>query len=75
MISPPIESYKINRDNVRIRTEPSTDNPSSIMTKLNKNIVVEKIDTQKNWVKIKFENSQGEEIEGWVRNDMLKKID
>ena len=75
LILTPIPLYKINRDNVRIRTEPSTDDPSSIIRKLNKNIVVVKIDSQKNWVKIEFENDQGEIVGGWVRNDMLTKIE
>ncbi|WP_375723607.1 SH3 domain-containing protein [Arcobacter sp. KX21116] len=67
--------YKINRNKVRVRTEPSTQNPESIITKLNKNVFVEKIDSHKNWLKVEFENNIGEEIEGWVRRDMLTKIE
>ena len=68
-------NYKINRNKVRVRTEPSTQNPESIITKLNKNVFVEKIDSHKNWLKIEFEDKNGDEIEGWVRRDMLTKIE
>lgn len=67
--------YKINRNNVRVRAEPSTENSSKIIMKLNKNAFVEKIDSHKNWLKIEFEDERGEEIEGWVRRDMLIKIE
>lgn len=68
-------SYKINRNNVRVRTEPSTDSTSNILIKLNKNVYVEKIDSHKNWLKVEFENDNGEEIQGWIRRDMLTKIE
>jgi hypothetical protein len=67
--------YKINRNKVRVRTEPSTENSSTIIMKLNKNVFVEKIDSHKNWLKIEFEDEEGKEIEGWVRRDMLTKIE
>lgn len=67
--------YKINRDKVRVRSEPSKDDPKTIIVKLNKNVFVEKIGSYKNWIKIEFENDNGEEIEGWVRNDMVTKIE
>lgn len=67
--------YKINRNNVRVRTEPSTDNTSNIIVKLNKNVFVEKIDSHKNWLKIEFEDDNGEEKQGWIRRDMLTKIE
>ncbi len=67
--------YKINRNKVRVRTEPSTKNNSIIIMKLNKNVFVEKIDSHKNWLKIEFEDEGGQEIEGWVRRDMLTKIE
>lgn len=67
--------YKINRDKVRVRSEPSTDDPKTIIVKLNKNVFVEKIGSYKNWIKIEFENDNGEEIEGWVKNDMVTKIE
>lgn len=66
--------YKINRNKVRVRTEPSTENPKSIILKLNKNVFVEKIDSHKNWLKIEFEDETGQELEGWVRRDMVTKI-
>ncbi|NUW29569.1 SH3 domain-containing protein [Aliarcobacter butzleri] len=67
--------YKINRNKVRVRTEPSTDNNSIIIIKLNKNVFVEKVDSHKNWLKIEFEDDNGEEKQGWVRRDMLTKIE
>lgn len=67
--------YKINRNNVNVRTEPSTDSNSIVIMKLNKNIFVEKIDSYENWLKIEFENDNGEEKQGWVRQDMLTKIE
>lgn len=67
--------YKINRNKVRVRTEPSTENPKSIILKLNKNVFVEKIDSHKNWLKIEFEDESGQELEGWVRRDMVTKIE
>ncbi|MDK2065434.1 SH3 domain-containing protein [Aliarcobacter butzleri] len=67
--------YKINRNNVRVRTEPSTDNNSTIIMKLNKNILVEKIDSHKNWLKVEFEDDDGEDKQGWIRRDMLTKIE
>ncbi|UYF42700.1 SH3 domain-containing protein [Aliarcobacter cryaerophilus] len=67
--------YKINRNNVRIRTEPSTDINSNIIIKLNKNVFVEKIDSYKNWFKVEFEDDNGEEKQGWIRRDMLTKIE
>jgi hypothetical protein len=67
--------YKINRNKVRVRTEPSTENPNSIILKLNKNVFVEKIDSHKNWLKIEFEDESGQELEGWVRRDMVTKIE
>lgn len=67
--------YKINRNNVNVRTEPSIDSNSIVIMKLNKNIFVEKIDSYENWLKIEFENDNGEEKYGWVRQDMLTKIE
>ena len=67
--------YKINRNDVRVRTEPSTDNTSNIIVKLNKNVFVEKISSHKNWVEVEFEDDKGEEKQGWVRQDMLTKIE
>lgn len=67
--------YKINGDKVRVRTEPSTENPNSIILKLDKNVFVEKIDSYKNWLKIEFEDESGQELEGWVRRDMVTKIE
>lgn len=67
--------YKINRNKVRVRTEPSTENPNSIILKLNKNVFVEKIDSHKNWLKIEFEDESGQELEGWVRRDLVTKIE
>lgn len=66
--------YKINRNKVRVRTEPSTNGDSIIIIKLNKNVFVERIGSHKNWLKIEFEDDNGEEKQGWVRQDMLTKI-
>ncbi|MFW2607660.1 SH3 domain-containing protein, partial [Aliarcobacter butzleri] len=70
-----LNSYVINRNNVRVRSEPSTNNSETIIIKLNKNHYVEKIDSYKNWIKVEFENENSEVLEGWIRNDMLKKIE
>ena len=67
--------YLINRNKVRIRTEPSTKSPVTIISKLNKNHYVERIDSYKNWVKVEFESEEGDLNEGWVRRDMLMKLE
>lgn len=67
-------AYKINRDNVRIRETPDVKNDKNIMCKLNKNISVIKIDSENGWVKVRFEQSEGVEKEGWVYNNMLSKV-
>lgn len=67
--------YKINRNNVRIRETPDIKNDKNIMCKLNKNISVIKIDSENGWVKVRFEQEEGVEKEGWVYNNMLSKVE
>ncbi len=67
--------YKINRNNVRIRETPDIKNDKNIMCKLNKNISVIKIDSENGWVKVRFEQGEGVEKEGWVYSNMLSKVE
>ncbi len=69
-----LNSYVINRNNVLVKSEPSKEN-SELIIKLNRNHYVEKIDSNKNSIKIEFENENGELLEGWVKNDTLRKIE
>lgn len=67
--------YIINKNNVRIRSTPNNDNNKNIITKLNKNIYVEKLDLQNGWVKVLFELDEGKQQEGWVYRTLLTKQD
>ncbi len=69
-----LNSYVINRNNVLVKSEPSKEN-SELIIKLNRNHYVEKIDRNKNSIKIEFENENGELLQGWVKNDTLRKIE
>lgn len=68
--------YRVNRENVRVRTTPSTVAKDNIITTLHLNIYVEKIDSDKSgWIKIRFEMSDGKIEEGWIYRTMLSKIE
>ncbi len=67
--------YKSNRNNVRVRSTPTKENNSNIITKLHKNTYVEKIGYSDGWVNIKFELEDGIEKEGWIYRTMLTKIE
>lgn len=67
--------YRINRDNVSVRTLPSSSNENVIAT-LKHNIYVEKIDSNDNgWIKIRFEMEDEKIEEGWIYRTMLSKIE
>lgn len=69
-------NYKVNRDNVRVRTTPSTQDKDNVITTLNRNVCIEKIDSDdKGWIKIRFELSDGRLEEGWIYKTMLSKIE
>lgn len=68
-------NYRINRDNVSVRTLPSSNNENVIAT-LKHNIYVEKIDSNDNgWIKIRFEMEDEKIEEGWIYKTMLSKIE
>lgn len=69
------EIYKINRDNVRIRQTPNKDNNKNIICKLNKNISVIKVDSENGWAKIRFEQEDGVQKEGWVYGNMISEAE
>lgn len=69
-------NYRVNRENVRVRTTPSTVEKDNIITILHRNIYVEKIDfDESGWIKIRFEMSDGKIEEGWIYRTMLSKIE
>jgi hypothetical protein len=68
-------SYKINRDNVRIRETPSNENDKNIIYKLGNNISVVKVDSKNGWVKVRFELEDGVQKEGWVYGNMVSKVE
>lgn len=67
--------YFVNRDNVKIRETPTSETDKNIMKELNRNEYVIKIDSKGNWVKVKYNLEDGKEIEGWIYNTKLSKID
>lgn len=68
-------TYTVNRENVRIRTTPTTKTKDNIIKKLHKNEYVEEIENKNGWVKVTYPLEDGKEIEGWVYRTMLTKID
>lgn len=68
-------AYTVNRENVRIRTTPTTKTKDNIIKKLHKNEYVEEIENKNGWVKVIYSLEDGEEIEGWVYRTMLTKVD
>lgn len=67
--------YAVNRDNVRVRLSPEKNNNTNIITKLNKNIYLEKLDSENGWIKVRFELDDGIEKEGWIFRTMITKMD
>ncbi|WP_225351776.1 SH3 domain-containing protein, partial [Arcobacter porcinus] len=66
--------YAVNRDNVRIRETPTTETNKNIIKKLNRNEYVIKIDNKNGWIKVKYNSEDGKELEGWIYQTMLSKI-
>jgi predicted transcriptional regulator len=67
--------YKTNRDNVRVRLSPNKEDNTNVITKLNKNTYIEKLNSENGWAKIRFELDDGIEKEGWIYRTMLTKMD
>jgi hypothetical protein len=67
--------YKVNKNNVRVRTSPDKSQNDNILLKLNKDTYVEKVDEDGAWVKIEFESDNGLQKEGWVYRTLISKID
>lgn len=67
--------YKVNRDNVRVRLLPNKEDNTNIITKLNKNTYIEKLDSENGWAKVRFEFDDGIEKEGWIYRTMITKMD
>ena len=67
--------YKSNCNNLRVRSTPTTETDNNIITKLNKNVYVEKIGSENKWVQVRFELSDGIEKEGWIYRTKLTKIE
>lgn len=67
--------YKINRDNVRVRLSPNKEDNTNIITQLNKNTYIEKLDSENGWAKVRFEFDDGIEKEGWIYRTMITKMD
>jgi len=67
--------YKVNRDNVRVRLSPNKEDNTNIITKLNKNTYIEKLDSENGWAKVRFEFDDGIEKEGWIYRTMITKMD
>jgi len=67
--------YQSNCNNLRIRSTPTSEDNTNIITKINKNVYVEKIGSKDKWVNVRFEYSDGVEKEGWIYRTKLTKIE
>lgn len=66
-------AYAVN-NSVKLRTTPSTVSKDNVIKTLDKHSYVEKIKSQKQWVKVRYYEDD-KEIEGWVYRTKLTKLD